>query len=54
MLKEPKRIIAEEPTAQEYSCNTIDKGTGICTSYAFGKQPVAASYCKVFQCTFCP
>ena len=23
-------------------CNTIDKGTGICTSYAFGKQPVAA------------
>ena len=34
-------------------CNAVNKGTGICSPYTFGKQPVAASYCKVFQCTFC-
>ena len=34
-------------------CNAVNKGTGICFLYTFGKQPVAASHCKIFQCTFC-
>ena len=34
-------------------CNAVNKSTGISSSYTFGKQPVAASHCKVFQCTFC-
>ena len=34
-------------------CNAVNKGTGICSPYTFGKQPVAASHCKVLQCTFC-
>ena len=33
--------------------NAVNKGTGISSPYTFGKQPVVASHCKVFQCTFC-
>ena len=34
-------------------CNAVNKGTGICFLYTFGKQSVAASHYKIFQCTFC-
>ena len=40
MLKEPKRIIAEEPTAQEYSTATLGNDSGSIFSVKVGQKRV--------------
>ena len=31
--------------------DTINNSTGICTTDTLGKQPIPATYCKIFDCT---